>query len=95
MSSTLAACASSGAKTPPRATEPNPVIQTVYQTRTVCPAELRRPISSRPPVPADAVIRANEAGAAWLRDDGAHAAAVVDQLRDAQAACPAVEAAQP
>ncbi len=87
----LSACASSGASTPPP-TEPDPVIEVRYETRTVCPDELTRPLPARPPVPAGAVIEANPAGAAWLAEDLIVAGSVRALFEGAAAACPAVPA---
>ncbi|MNU42699.1 hypothetical protein D3C71_314640 [compost metagenome] len=85
----LTACASSGAKTPPPTAEPDPVIEVRYETRTVCPPELRQALPARPAVPADAVVQANEIGGRWLASDMAWSSSVAARFLDAQAACPA------
>lgn len=85
----LSACASSGRETPPpNAPEPDPIVEVRYETRTVCPDELTRPLPDRPPVPAGAVVEANALGAAWLAEDLVVAASVRGLFQDAAAACP-------
>lgn len=91
----LTACASSGAKTsPPRPVDPDPIVEVRYETRTVCPPELRRALPARPAVPDDALIHANPVGAAWLVEDAVWGDGLLALFRDAQAACP-TEAARP
>lgn len=86
----LAACASSGARTPPAPpTEPDPVIEVRYETRVVCPAELAKATPARPVLPAGAVIEANDAGATWLAGELAYSGMLADLFNDAKAACPA------
>jgi len=85
----LTACASSGARTPPPTAEPDPVIEVRYETRSVCPPELRRPLPARPAVPAAAVVQANEVGGRWLAEDMAWSTSIAATFLDAQAACPA------
>lgn len=85
----LSACASSGTRTPPPTSpDPDPVVEVRYETRTVCPPELRQPLPARPPVPAGAVVEANPEGATWLADDVIVAVSVRRQFEDAAAACP-------
>ena len=87
--SMLSACASSGARAPlPNAPEPDPVVEVRYETRLVCPEELTTPLPQRPPVPAGAVVEANEVGAAWLAADLIYAASIRSRFEDAAASCP-------
>lgn len=89
----LSACASSGKVPPaPPGPEADPVVEVRYETRTVCPAELRQPLPTRPPVPAGAVVEANAEGAAWLAEDLDVAASVRRLFEDAASACPVEEA---
>ena len=83
----LTACASSRPATPD-GPEADPIVEVRYETRTVCPAELRQPLPPRPPVPAGAVVEANPEGAAWLADDLIVAASVRQLFEDAARACP-------
>lgn len=88
MFSTLSACAGSG-RTPPPTVEPDPVVEIRYETRTVCPAELRTAEPARPAVDPDAVVEANPEGAAWLAAELAWGGTILSLFRDARAACPA------
>lgn len=83
----LAACASSRVTTPPPA-DPDPVVEVRYETRTICPAELRRPLPVRPSIPAGAVVEANAVGSGWLADELSWSGSVASLFTDAQAACP-------
>lgn len=88
MFSTLSACAGSG-RTPPPTVEPDPVVEIRYETRTVCPPELRADVPARPVVDAAAVVQANPEGAAWLAAELAWGGTLMALLQDARGACPA------
>lgn len=93
----LSACASFGAPAP-RATpapEAAPIIERVTVTRMICPAELDAPVPPRPVAPADAIIRTNPAGAAYLSDEIGYGSVVGAVLADAKAACAAQREAPP
>lgn len=85
----LTACASSGAKTPPTPpiSEPDPIIEVRYETRQICPPELRRAPPARPVIPDDAIVHANPAGAAWLVEDAVWSGSLLTLFTDAQSAC--------
>ena len=85
----LTACASFGTKTPPAITpDPSPVIEVHYETRVVCPPELRLQLPERPSLPADAVVQTNSAGGQWLAQMVGWANALGNLMADARAACP-------
>ncbi len=84
-STTLSACASAGSSPEPAAP---PVIQARIETRLVCPAELAQPIPAPVATPAGAIIRANEAGDAYLDAKDAREGLLADRLAGAKAECP-------
>lgn len=85
----LTACAAGGAKLPSKlASAPDPIIDTRFETRVVCPAELAQPVPPAVAVPAGAVIRANPAGDAFLDDKDARETLLAQRLTDAKAQCP-------
>lgn len=87
---TLAACASASKPSPaPDAPAPNPVVRTLYETRLICPAEVMLEIPPAATPAADAVVRANPAGDAYLQAKDAREDLLADRLADAQAQCAA------
>lgn len=82
----LTACASAGAK--PAREAPDPIIQTQFQARLVCPAELGLAVPEPVPVPAGAEVRANPAGDAYLDAKDGREQLLARRLTDAQGQCP-------
>ncbi|WP_304280608.1 hypothetical protein [Caulobacter segnis] len=80
----LTACAHAG---PPAASAPDPIIERHEATRLVCPPDLRRPLPAAPPPAAGAVIRHNDAGAAYLDAKIARGEAAEAIVQDARAVC--------
>lgn len=87
---TLSACGTAGVAKPNPDVAPNPVLQTVFETRLVCPAEVTLPIPPAAAVPAGAVVQANAEGDAYLEAKNAREQLLADRMRDAQAECPGV-----
>lgn len=89
---TLAACASAS-KPRPAPEAPAPIIQRVFETRLVCPAELALPVPPEAAPGPGAIVRTNDAGDAYLAAKDAREDLLAGRLLDAQAQCPPVSAA--
>lgn len=71
------------------------MIQRVYETRLICPAELALPIPPEATPAADAVVRTNGAGDAYLAAKDGREDLLAQRMADAQAQCPAASSPQP
>ena len=78
----LPACAHSPAA------RPAPIVETRTVTRTLCPIELKLPPPAKPPVPAGAILRGNEAGLAFVAALAGWGDALAARLADAVRECP-------
>lgn len=84
---TLVACASASKHTPaPEA--PAPIIQRAFETRLVCPPELRLPIPPEAQPAPDAIVRTNASGDAYLEAKDAREDLLAARMSEAQAQCP-------
>lgn len=82
----LTACAAS--QTERVQSAPDPVVRTVVEHRTVCPAELTAPSPAQPQPGAEAKLTGNSAGMAWLSATLAWANLINERLADAAKECP-------
>jgi hypothetical protein len=82
----LTACASAGAKPAPEARDP--IVETQFRTRIVCPAELGLTVPAPVEPAADAEIRTNASGDAYLDAKDGREALLAQRLTDAQGQCP-------
>lgn len=95
---TLAACQTVGA-TKPALAKPgpaaDPIVETTTVTRLVCPEALYRALPADPTIPADAVIRHNDAGGDYLDAKIGQGQVAVGIVRDARAECAKQGAGKP
>ncbi len=82
----LSACLGSARTDAP--VHPDPIIETVHEVETVCPADLSVPVQPRPTPGGDAVIEYNGPGAAFIAALVAWGGAGWQVVTDAQAECP-------
>lgn len=92
---TLSACGPSREARPELGPAANPVVERVETTRLVCPDELSQDPGTPPAVPEGAVIRGNDLGLRFVRDQSAFGVRVLGLFRDAAAACAAEAALAP
>lgn len=83
----LAACAHGGAVPATPSPDPNPIIRREVVRQLYCPDALSGLLPDAPTPAADAVIRANEAGDAFLDARIGRGDAAVQILADAKAEC--------
>lgn len=67
------------------------MVQRIYETRLVCPAEVTLPIPPEATPAADAVVRTNDAGDAYLGAKDRREDLLASRMADAQAQCPKAE----
>ena len=82
----LTACAASQAESEIRSA-PDPVVRIERVEVRVCPPEVLAEIPAAPTVGADAVLRGNESGFAYLRRVVAHTQLLAARLVDAREEC--------
>lgn len=82
----LSACNGSARTEAP--VQPEPIVETVHQVETVCPADLSVQVQPRPTPGEDAVVEYNGPGGAWLAAMIAWGTAAWEVVTDAQAECP-------
>lgn len=84
----LAACSHAGDKPALPIRAPDPIVEIRTVVRTVCPADLDRPLPADPgPPQAGAVVRHNDEGGAWLDQVIARGLAAVRVVADSRAVC--------